>query len=114
MTTRPAGGVPRPPPAPVARRAISLRCTLTRRAGSPIGARTLDLGTTGMRVATERPLAVDELIAFDLTCGDVIIRGHARVVRQERPDVYGVRFGSLGQPMARCLQDVVGEPPAAL
>ncbi len=95
------------------RRAISLRCTLSRGAGSPIRARTIDLGPSGMRVATERPLAVDELVAFDLTCGDVSIRGHARVVCQERPDVYGVRFGSLGQPMARCLQDVVGGSPAA-
>jgi hypothetical protein len=46
-------------------------------------------------------------------CGDVCIRGHARVVRQERPDVYAARFASLPQPMARCLQDVVAARAAA-
>jgi hypothetical protein len=113
MSAQPANGVPSPLSPPIARRAISVRCTLTRAAGSPIGARTIDLGTTGMRVATERPLAVDEMVAFELPCGDVSIRGQARVVCQERPDVYAIRFGPLQQPMARCLRDVVRELPAS-
>ncbi|HVL31759.1 MAG TPA: PilZ domain-containing protein [Solirubrobacteraceae bacterium] len=92
---------------------MSLRCTLTRSAGRPIAARTLDVGTTGMRVVTERPLAVDETIAFDLPCGDVRISGELRVVCQERPDVYTVRFSRLPQPMARCLHDVVSRQPSA-
>jgi len=95
------------------RRAIVLRCTLTRGAGSPISASTIDLGPTGMRVTTERPLAVDETVAFDLPCGDVRIHGDARVVCQERPDVYAVRFGRLPQPMERCLRDVVDDIPQA-
>jgi hypothetical protein len=110
MTLQQADGVPRasrPPP-----RGVSLGCILTRGAGSPIRARTVDLGPTGMRVVTERPLAVDETVAFDLLCGDVCVRGHARVVCQERPDVYAVRFRPLAPPMARCLQDVVGGLPA--
>jgi hypothetical protein len=97
MTTQPAA-------APCA---VSLRCTLARGAGSPIRACAIELGPTGMRVATERPLAVDETVEFDLPCGDVCISGHARVIRQERPDVYAMRFEALRQPMARCLQDVV-------
>jgi hypothetical protein len=83
-------------PAP-ARRAVSLRCSLTRGAGSPIRACAIELGPTGMRVATERPLAVDETVAFDLVDDDVRISGRARVVCQERPDVYAVRFASPRQ-----------------
>ena len=107
-----ASGVPEREPR-LTRRAIALRCTLTRGAGSPISACTIDLGPTGMRVTTERPLAVDETVAFDLPCGDVRIRGDARVVCQERPDVYAVRFGRLPQPMERCLRDVVDDAPQA-
>ena len=62
-----------------------------------------------MRVTTERPLALDETIAFDLAYGDVRISGRARVVCQERPDVYALRFGRLPQPTARSLQEVVRE-----
>lgn len=98
-----------PPSPPVAHEQVSLDCTLTREAGSPILARAIAVGPTGMKVATERPLALDETVSFDLPCGDRRIRGHARVVRQERPDVYAVRFAPLPPPMERCLQDVVAE-----
>jgi hypothetical protein len=113
MTAEPAAGVPGPSPGPsppIARgEPVSLRCTLTRDAGSPIPARAIAVGPTGMRVATERPLALDETVSFDLPCGDLHVRGHARVVCQERPDVYAVRFGPLPPPMERCLRDVVAE-----
>jgi hypothetical protein len=113
MTAEPAGGIPAPAPGPsppiAQREPVSLRCTLTRDAGSPIRARAIAVGPTGMRVATERPLALDETVSFDLPCGDRRIRGHARVVCQERPDVYAVRFGPLSPPMERCLRDVVAE-----
>ncbi len=111
MTMPDTSGVPGRIPPSLTRRTIALRCTLTRVAGSPISACTIDLGPTGMRVTTERPLAVDETVAFDLPCGDVSINGHARVVCQERPDVYAVRFGRLPQPMERCLRDVVDDAP---
>ena len=106
-------GVPERTPPRLIRRAIVLRCTLMRGAGSPIAASTIDLGPTGMRVTTERPLAVDETLGFDLPCGDVRIRGDARVVCQERPHVYAVRFARLPQPMERCLRDVVDDIPQA-
>ena len=109
MTTGPASGGPAPDPSPVALNTVSLRCTLAREAGSPIPARAIAVGPTGMRVATERSLALDETVSFDLPCGDVRICGHARVVCQERPDVYAVRFGPLSPPMERCLQDVLAE-----
>jgi PilZ domain len=109
MTAGPASGAPAPGPSPIERDAVSLRCTLSRDAGSPIPARAIAVGRTGMRVATERPLALDETVSFDLPCGDLCVRGQARVVRQERPDVYAVRFGPLPPLMERCLQDVVAE-----
>ena len=109
MTTGPASGGPAPDPSPIARDAESRHCTLAREAGSPIPARAIAVGPTGMRVTTERPLALDETVSFDLPCGDLCVRGQARVVSQERPDVYAMRFGPLPPPMERCLQDVVAE-----
>jgi hypothetical protein len=99
-------GAPTRPLAP-ARRPVALACTLSRPAGSPIAARTIDLGPTGMRLMTERPLAVDETLAFDLPGGELLISGHARVICQERPDVYVLRFSSLVEPAAEHLQQVV-------
>jgi PilZ domain len=110
MTGEPGSGDAAPAPSPPSARAeLSLRCTLTRHAGSPIAARAIAVGETGMRVATERPLALDETVSFDLPCGDQIIHGHARVVRQERPDLYAVRFAPLPPPMERRLREVVAE-----
>lgn len=83
-------------------------CTLTRRAaGSPIACETIDIGPTGMRLTTVRPLAVDELLAFDLLLGGLHIDGNARVIREERPHVYALRFDRLTAPMTRRLQDAV-------
>lgn len=109
MTAEATSGGPRPAPPSIVRRPVSLDCTLTRRAGSPIPARAIALGPTGMRVATERPLALDETVSFDLACGEVRIRGHARVICQERPDLYAVRFGPLPPPMEGLVRRVVGE-----
>ncbi len=87
---------------------VAQPCTLTRHAaGSPIACRTIDVGTTGMRLTTGRPLAIDELVAFDLLLGTTHIDGKARVIRQERPDVYALRFDRLTPPMSRLLQDAV-------
>jgi hypothetical protein len=89
---------------------VALPCTLQRGAGSPIAASAIELRSTGMRLTSARPLAVDETVAFDLPVRDSEhICGLARVVRQERPDVYALRFDRLSQPMARCLQEVVTE-----
>ena len=45
---------------------IALECLLHRRTGKTIEAQTLDLGPGGMRVKTNRPLAVDETFDFEL------------------------------------------------
>lgn len=80
--------------------AVTLSCTLNRGAGSPIACETTDLGPTGMRLRTARPLAVDELVSFDFPVGEAHVRGQARVVSEERPGVYALRFSRLSQPMA--------------
>lgn len=94
----------RRPLGPSAPRAqIALRCTLRRRIGSPILTKTLDLGPSGMRVFSQRPLAEDETVDFDLPNLQMRIAGHARVLSQQGPHVYALRFEHLPEPMARCL-----------
>jgi hypothetical protein len=88
---------------------VDIPCTLQRCAGSPIAAATIELRETGMRLTSKRPLAVDETVSFDLPVRDAHICGSARVVCQERPDVYALRFDRLSLPMARCLHEVVSE-----
>ena len=85
------------------RAAIALSCTLRRRIGSPIPAQTLDIGPRGMRVRSPRPLMTDETIGFDLPDLDMRVAGQARVICEERPHVYGLRFEHLPEPMVRRL-----------
>jgi PilZ domain len=73
---------------------IEKPCTLHRRTGSPIEGRTVDLGPGGMRVCTNRPLAADEVLRFELAGID----GRARVLRQQGHDMYAVRFERLDEP----------------
>jgi hypothetical protein len=88
---------------------LALTCTLSRDTGSPIACETIDLGTTGMRLTTGRPLAVDETVRFELPLGEERVRGQARVVGQERPDVYVLRFDRLTPPMTQSLRDAVAQ-----
>jgi hypothetical protein len=82
---------------------IALSCTLRRHIGSPIPAQTLNVGPRGMRVRSPRPLRDDETVGFDLPSFDMRISGRARVIRQERPHVYSLRFEGLPEPMTRRL-----------
>ena len=107
----PASDRPAPPHAPRAR--IELPCTLRRRAGSAIPARTIDLGPAGMRLTAERPLAADETVNFDLANLRMRVAGLARVLRQQRADVYALRFERLPEPMYRCLHALATRAPKA-
>src|SRR3954466_434279 len=80
------------------RAAIALPCTLRRRAGSAINAQTVDLGPDGMRVTSPRPLALDEVLRFDLPLEDAPLDGRARVLRQEGLKHYALRFEGLVEP----------------
>jgi hypothetical protein len=76
---------------------VRLDLSLSRGRGSPLIARTLDLGTGGMRVATRRPLSVDEVLAFVVQLGGIgDLAGRARVLRQYASNVYALRFEQLG------------------
>jgi PilZ domain-containing protein len=83
---------------------VEMQCTLHRRHGSPIVARTVDLGPGGMCVATARPLSTDEVLTFELPPR---ISGQARVLRQEGYDSYAVRFETLGEPAREALSALV-------
>jgi hypothetical protein len=84
-------------------------CTLSRRFGSPIEARTVDVGPGGMRVATKRPLAADEVLDFELPPPDGPgLRGRARVLRQQSYGVYALRFERLSDEAREALSRLAG------
>ncbi len=74
---------------------LSLECTLHRRTGKMIEARTVDIGPGGMRVHTNRPLSIDEVLEFELP-DHGRINGRARVLREQAYRVYAMRFEKLG------------------
>ena len=72
-------------------------CSLRRRVGGPIDARTVDLGSLGMCVLTQRPLTQDEVLDFELP--EQALSGKARVMRHEGHGTYALRFESLPGPV---------------
>jgi PilZ domain len=84
-------------------------CTLSRRFGSPIEGRTVELGPGGMRVATKRPLSTDEVLEFELPPpGLPALRGRARVLRQQTYGVYALRFERLSDEAREALSRLAG------
>jgi hypothetical protein len=88
-----------------ARVELECECKLSRRFGSPIEGRTVDVGPGGMRVATKRPLAADEVVEFELQLG---ARGRARVLRQQTYGVYALRFERLSDDARATLSRLAG------
>ncbi len=82
---------------------VELAGILRRRSGAPIPVQTRDIGPRGMRISSPRPLALDETVGFELPNLDMRIHGVARVLRQERMNVYVLRFEGLPEPMTRRL-----------
>jgi c-di-GMP-binding flagellar brake protein YcgR len=84
---------------------IALPCVLRRRTGSAISAQTLNVGPGGMCVSTGRPLALDEVLEFDLALADAgSVDGRARVLRHEGHAAYALRFEGLLEPARERLQ----------
>ena len=77
---------------------LAKECTLFRYTGSPISARTVDVGPGGMCIKSSRPLAMDEVLAFDLELPPYI-NGRGRVLRQQSGDTYALRFEVLTDPV---------------
>ena len=82
---------------------IRIDCVLTRRKGSPVVCHTLDVGPGGMCVETKRPLGVDEVLHFDLPVQGTRVDGDARVLREQRPGIYALRFEAMRDEVVRHL-----------
>jgi c-di-GMP-binding flagellar brake protein YcgR len=74
---------------------VRLECTLHRRTGKMIEGKTVDIGPGGMQVHTSRPLAIDEVLEFELP-DRARINGRARVLREQAYRIYALRFEKLG------------------
>jgi PilZ domain len=84
-------------------------CTLSRRFGSPVQGRTVDVGPGGMRVTTQRPLSTDEVLEFELPPpAGPGVRGRARVLRQQGYGVYALRFERLSDEARDALARLAG------
>jgi len=77
------------------RTSVTFECILSRKTGKMVDTKTLDIGPGGMRVHTTRPLAVDELLDFELP-ERARINGRARVLREQGYRIYALRFEKLG------------------
>jgi PilZ domain len=83
----------------------AIPCRLRRRTGSAITVETVNVGPGGMCVFTKRPLAIDEVLDFDLPLAEAgSVDGRARVLRQEGHGVYALRFEGLLEPTRERLQ----------
>jgi hypothetical protein len=85
---------------------IDCPLTLLRRRGAPVGGHTEDVGPGGARIVVDRPLRIDEELEFDLVLGDVHVDGRARVLRQQAPNRYALRFEGLDAAVSDMLTDV--------
>jgi hypothetical protein len=74
-----------------------------------VSANTIDLGVHGARVSARRPLAVDELLAFELSLGerDAAVSGRASVMREHAGGVYALHFNQLSGAGEATLSDFV-------
>jgi hypothetical protein len=92
---------------------LAVACQLSRKIGKVIDARTLDLGPGGMRIYSARPLAVDELLEFELP-EHPRIYGRARVLREQGYRIYALRFEKLGEESRAEIAALAGTvaPPA--
>jgi hypothetical protein len=75
---------------------VSLECSLHRRTGKMIDGRMVDVSPGGMRVHTNRPLSIDEVLEFELPDRDRV-NGRARVLREQGYRIYALRFEKLGE-----------------
>lgn len=92
--------------------AVEFPCNLSRRNGSVVSGRTLDVGAGGMRIATERPLGIDEVLDFELAAdGTGPVSGRARVMREHTWRVYAIRFERLGDAARQQLTTLTAEQP---
>ena len=88
--------------------AVTLDLLLLRSKGNRIEGRTVDVGAGGMRVQTDRPLTIDEVLEFDLPLRERSAHGRARVLRMQGHKVYALRFEDLDEGDRQLLTMVAG------
>src|SRR3954468_21774094 len=87
---------------------LALALILHRHKGSPVSGRTIDVSAGGARVRTDRPLRIDELLAFDLVVDDgAHAGGRCRVLRQQGLNDYALRFEDVDEAAFELLTGVV-------
>ena len=87
---------------------LALALILTRHKGGAVSCRTIDVGTGGACVSSDRPLRVDELLAFDLELDDhAHVDGHCRVLRQQGLNEYALRFEDVDAATAELLSGAI-------
>jgi hypothetical protein len=88
---------------------LALALILKRHKGGPVAGRTLDVSSGGMRVTTDRPLSIDEILTFDLVLdGAGHVDGHCRVLRQQSGlNCYALRFEELDAATVELLSGVL-------
>jgi PilZ domain len=77
---------------------VQVEVRLERKVGRAVSARTVDISPGGARVTSERPLRIDEELRFNfgLPVDGVAVGGVARVLRQDRHNLYALRFENVG------------------
>jgi hypothetical protein len=94
-----------------ARARLECPVTLSRERGGVIVARTVDLGEGGARIRCDRPLRVDEVLAFDLDLdlpSALHLHGEVRVLREDGWATYALRFERLPVEATAALTHFVG------
>jgi hypothetical protein len=86
---------------------VALELLLARKVGQPIVATTVDVSVGGARVMSERPLRIDEQLRFDCDLPAAHLDGTARVLRQDRHNVYALRFEQVRPDMVAELRAFV-------
>lgn len=83
---------------------VVLDAQLERKVGKAVGAQTRDLCTHGARIVTDRPLAIDEELTFDLEVeGRTHLRLASRVLREQHHSTYALRFEHLAPEEQRAI-----------
>jgi hypothetical protein len=91
---------------------VEVTCVLSRKTGKVIEANTLDLGPGGMRLHTNRPLGIDEVLEFKLP-EHAKVSGRARVLREQAYRIYALRFEQLGEQARAEISALAAASPSA-
>jgi hypothetical protein len=92
---------------------VILDAHLERKVGNTVPAQTRDLCTHGARIVTQRPLAIDEELTFDLETDSTHLRLTSRVLREHHHSTYALRFEHLAPEEQRAIDDLLSSLTSA-